>query len=78
MKKEYDKKTKNGWIDKQFLLRGNYLEKEEYGKDYILYIVNNNIILLLRKEDIIIIKELIKEFEKQEGIFKIKKSKNGN
>jgi len=65
MKKEYDKKTNTGWIEEQYSLDGNYIEKLEYGGDYGIFLKENNVIVFMSKKQFKILREMIKEFEKE-------------
>ncbi len=55
-KKEYDKKTKTGWISNQYNLKSSYIGIPE-----------SNVELILSRKQFNILKDMIKELIKQEG-----------
>lgn len=69
-KQEYNRKTKQGWIDDQLCRAVGYLEgpKGRYGDCFGLYLEENNIEVFLTRKQLRELKLLIDEFVQEERV----------
>ena len=67
-RKEYNRKSKIGWIGSQYCLSGNYIENPEYQDGKVLiFLGENNVELVLSKKQFKKLRKMIDEFMKYEG-----------